>query len=152
MSTGRYNATIEYLSGQRAAIVTLTSLSGEWGGSGRIEVRSGRRSDLYEAGYVRACQSAAAKGGEVETYREVSTPKPVKFGEFSAGCKSRVQPPLEGRPGNALNLEIAQPMARCINSQPANWPAGRGYGLRWIASGFGACCVGNCPILAGGGK
>lgn len=67
-----FNATIEFITGQRAAIVTLTDSSGEWSGSGRIEVRSGRRSDLYEEGYRVASLSAAAKGGRLETFRRAA--------------------------------------------------------------------------------
>ena len=62
-------ATIEYLAGQPAAIVALTDRAGELICAGRIEVRSGRRDDLYELGYVRASQAAATHGGRLETYR-----------------------------------------------------------------------------------
>jgi hypothetical protein len=66
-----FNATIEFISGQRAAIVTLTDSRGEWSGAGRIEVRSGLKADLYEQGYRHASFSAAAKGGRLETYRVI---------------------------------------------------------------------------------
>lgn len=68
----KFNATIEFLSGQNAAIVTLHDHLGEWAGSGRVECRSGRKSDLYEIGYTAACRNAYAKDGRVETYRVVS--------------------------------------------------------------------------------
>lgn len=64
----KYDATIELLKGQRAAIITLTS-NGEWSGSGRIDLPHGSRQDLYELGYTRACQGAAVKGGTLETYQ-----------------------------------------------------------------------------------
>ena len=67
-----FTATIEYLHGQSAAIVCLTDGFGGWAGAGRIEVRSGLRSDLYEAGYRMASLSAMSKGGRLETYKEVA--------------------------------------------------------------------------------
>ena len=70
-----YTATIEYLDGQRAAIVTLAGPDGEWAGAGRIECRpiNGRvREALYEQGYVTASASAAAKGGRLDAYRVVT--------------------------------------------------------------------------------
>lgn len=69
----KFNATVEMLPGQKAAIVTLFTLAGEWSGAGRIDLpRSSRPDyDLYEHGYTTACQSAACKGGTVETYRRV---------------------------------------------------------------------------------
>lgn len=63
-----FNATIEFLSGQKAAIVTLTDSTGEWAGSCRIEAGKSR-SSLYELGYAHASVSAAHKGGRLETYR-----------------------------------------------------------------------------------
>ena len=66
----KFNATIEYLTNQNAAIVTLTDERGDWSGSGRIEARiTSRKSDLYEIGYIHASRSAACKGGTLETYR-----------------------------------------------------------------------------------
>lgn len=67
----KFNATIEFLSGQKAAIITLTDNNGEWSGSGRIDLPRGSKADLYELGYVRASQSAAIKGGTIETYKAV---------------------------------------------------------------------------------
>jgi hypothetical protein len=73
-----FNATIEFLSGQNAAIVTLTDSTGEWAGAGRVETRCGLicghsvRDSLYEIGYIHASRSAAFKGGRLETYRVVS--------------------------------------------------------------------------------
>jgi len=63
-----YSATIEFLAGQSAAIVALTDPSGEWAGAGRIEVRSGRKVDLYEEGYRYASISAQSKGGRLGRY------------------------------------------------------------------------------------
>lgn len=68
----KYSATIEFLTGQRAAIVTLFDRSGEWSGAGRIEVRSGSRSDLYEEGYRHASVSASMKGGILDRYSVAS--------------------------------------------------------------------------------
>jgi hypothetical protein len=73
-----FNATIEFLSGQKAAIITLTDSTGEWAGSGRIETSCGSicghnvRDSLYEIGYIHASRTASFKGGRLETYRVVS--------------------------------------------------------------------------------
>jgi hypothetical protein len=68
----KFNGTIEFLSGQKAAIITLTDNHGEWSGSGRIDLPRGSKSDLYELGYTQASRSAAAKGGTLETYKVIS--------------------------------------------------------------------------------
>jgi hypothetical protein len=75
--TTQFYGTIEYLVGQHAAIVALTDGLGEWAGAGRIDLRprafetqQGLQSRLYEAGYIHASASAAAKGGRLETYKE----------------------------------------------------------------------------------
>lgn len=66
----RFNGTIEYLSGQKAAIVTLTE-GDEWSGSGRIDLPRGSKSDLYELGYNQLSMSATAKGGVLDTYKVI---------------------------------------------------------------------------------
>lgn len=68
VSMKRFNGTIEYLSGQKAAIITLT-LGGEWSGSGRIDLPRGSKADLYEIGYDRLSMSASSKGGILDTYK-----------------------------------------------------------------------------------
>jgi hypothetical protein len=67
-NASRYSATIEYLPGQRAAIVALTDGLGEWAGAHRVEVRSGLKSDLYEAGYKCASVEATMKGGTLDRF------------------------------------------------------------------------------------
>ena len=134
----KFYATIEFLSGQSAAILTLTDQAGEWAGSGRIEVRSGLHSDLYEEAYRQASLNAQSKGGRLE-----------RLSVVRESCGSRVQPTLERRPGNALNVEIGEPAARCLNKRPDHWPDGASS-LRWLASGgealvFGTC-GGGCPL------
>jgi hypothetical protein len=134
----KFYATIEFLRGQRAAILTLTTQAGEWSGSGRIEVRSGLQSDLYEEAYKQASLNAQFKGGRLE-----------RFSVVRESCGSRVQPVLERRPANALNIEIGQPSARCLNKRPDNWPDSMSS-VRWLASGgealiFGSC-GGRCPL------
>lgn len=134
----KFYATVEFLSGQRAAILTLTNEAGEWSGSGRIEVRSGLQFDLYEEAYRQASLRAQSHGGRLE-----------RFSVVRESCGSRVQPELERRPGNALNVEIGQPQARCLNKRPDHWPESMSA-LRWMASGgealvFGAC-GGACPM------
>lgn len=72
-NTTRFWATIEFIRGQRAAIIELTNVTtGEWAGGGRIEIKSSLRSDLYEAGYVHASFNAAAKGGTLDRYTVIS--------------------------------------------------------------------------------
>jgi hypothetical protein len=65
----RFTATFEILKGQGAVVVTLFD-GAEWSGSGRIEIRSRRRSDLYEAGYRAASMAAVAKGGILDRFSE----------------------------------------------------------------------------------
>lgn len=72
MKSTDYSATIEYLPGQGAAIVALFDSAGQWSGAGRIEVRSGLRSDLYEAGYHAASASATIKGGRLARFSVAS--------------------------------------------------------------------------------
>lgn len=67
----KFDATIEFLSGQKAAIITLTQ-NGEWSGSSRIDLPRGSRRDLYELGYFRASQNAACKGGSLNTFRALA--------------------------------------------------------------------------------
>ena len=67
----RFDATIEFLSGQKAAIITLNQ-NGEWSGSSRIDLPRGSRRDLYELGYFRASQNAACKGGTINSFRVLS--------------------------------------------------------------------------------
>lgn len=140
----KFYAVIEFLPGQRAGILTLTDQSGEWAGSGRIEGRN--RSDIYERAYQLASLSAQSKGGRLErfTQAEPSPPRNV----LPETCGARVTPPLQLRRANALNIEAAQPLARCLDKKPAHWPEGASA-LRWIASGgeatvFGLCSS-NCP-------
>lgn len=65
-----FDATIEIVTTHRAIISLFHN--GEWSGSGSIDVRSGSRRTLYEQGYIHACARAACKGGNLQTYREVS--------------------------------------------------------------------------------
>jgi hypothetical protein len=68
----KFNGTIEYISGQRAAIIELVNINGEWSGGGRIDLKSGSKADLYEEGYRQLSINAAGKGGTLETYRVLS--------------------------------------------------------------------------------
>lgn len=67
----KFNGTIEFISGQRAAIITLYDNHGEWSGGGRISLPFGSKSDLYELGYVQLSKNAAGKGGYLDYYRVV---------------------------------------------------------------------------------
>lgn len=145
----KFYATIEFLTGQSAAILTLTNETGEWAGSTRIQTRSGLRSDLYEEAYRQASFNAHAKGGRLERF---SVAKPAMgHAEYSATCGARIDPPFQHRRANALNVEPIQPFPRCVDKRPSHWPHNM-TGLRWIASGgeawvFGMCSS-NCPRRA----
>jgi hypothetical protein len=67
----RFHGTIEYLPGQRSAIVALTDGRGDWFGAVRVELpraKHGRR-DLYELGYTTAEQKALIHGGLLDTFK-----------------------------------------------------------------------------------
>jgi len=67
----KFNGTIEYIKGQKAAIIELT-LDQEWCGGGRIELSGcGCSCCLYEEGYRQLSMSARYKGGRLETYKEI---------------------------------------------------------------------------------
>jgi hypothetical protein len=74
----KFNATIEFLPGRKAAIVSLTDDTGEWVCGGRVETNCGSHcghsihDSLYEIGYTHASLSAQSKGGTIETYKVVS--------------------------------------------------------------------------------
>lgn len=147
----KFYATVEFLSGQSAAILTLTDQTGEWAGSGRIEVRSGLRADLYEEAYRQASLNAESKGGRLERLSAVGKPEPPRptWQEHSEACGSRVMPAFLHRRANALNVEPMQPAARCLNRKPEHWPESMSA-LRWIGSGgealvFGYCSAQHCP-------
>jgi hypothetical protein len=66
------------------------------------------------------------------------------WNELSSSCEYRIEPELERRPCNGLNVEIGQPMPRCSRRSPDR------YGLRWVLSGgsplaYGLCVQGRCP-------
>lgn len=66
----KFYGTVEFLTGQSAAIVELTNDQGEFSGGGRIELprapRGLSRDWLYELAYQWLSQSATAKGGRLE--------------------------------------------------------------------------------------
>jgi hypothetical protein len=66
----KFFATIEFLSGQSAAILTLTDHTGEWAGSGRVEGRD--HSNIYERAYTLASLNAQSKGGRLERFTRVA--------------------------------------------------------------------------------
>lgn len=77
----------------------------------------------------------------------------MKFGEFAVGCVDRREPALERRPGNALNIEIGTPAARCLYQPPDGRGVTRdGSNLDYLRSGgsllaYGLCQAGLCPRL-----
>lgn len=64
-----FTATIERITSTRA-IVTLFDASGEWAGASRVDLPRGATTGLYEAGYARASQAAALKGGRLDRFSE----------------------------------------------------------------------------------
>lgn len=79
---------------------------------------------------------------------------PNGFVAFAANCDARIQPALERRPGNALNVEIGLPSARCTLRTPDHWPESVGAG-RWLLSGgsplvLGCCTRAGCPRWTSG--
>lgn len=62
--------------------------------------------------------------------------------DLSRHCPSRVQPAVERRPANALNVEIGTPMARCLERSPD------GRGLVWWMSGGSVLAYGVCTQRA----
>jgi hypothetical protein len=77
----------------------------------------------------------------------------MNFGAYRDGCKAMTHPTLERRPGNALNVEIGAPLARCL-LQP---PDGRGVTkdgstYDYLRNGgsvlaYAVCERGTCPKL-----
>lgn len=68
----------------------------------------------------------------------------------SQPCRFRIDPDLQRRPANALNIEIGFPMPRCILKTPENWEGTSVTAARWLLSGgdvfvFGICTC-NCPL------
>ncbi len=70
MTTNSFYGTIEYFR-RTTAIVTLLDADGDWSGSSLVQCRSGRREDLYEAGYNAASVSAISKGGRLDRFRAI---------------------------------------------------------------------------------
>jgi hypothetical protein len=75
----KFTATIEYLLGQRAAIVELHDADGVFAGGSRIDLRplafetTGLlRGRLYEVGYSHASRCAAVKGGHLDRFTVAS--------------------------------------------------------------------------------
>lgn len=69
-NTNCFFATLEFLRGQHAAILTLTDQAGEWAGSGRVEGRT--KSDIYERAYTLASINAQSKCGHLERFSRVA--------------------------------------------------------------------------------
>lgn len=73
------------------------------------------------------------------------------FDAYSAACPHQLRLALERRPGNALNIEIGQPMPRCRLRAPRHWSGFDPRGTRWLLSGgnglvFGICSASSCPL------
>jgi hypothetical protein len=67
----KLDATIAYLDNGEA-VVSLSDEFREWQGGGLVACRSMHHADLYEIGYTFSSVTAAAKGGRLETFREIS--------------------------------------------------------------------------------
>jgi hypothetical protein len=69
-------------------------------------------------------------------------------------CSDRIEPPLERRPGNALCIEIGQPLQRCRQQTPEHWNGHDAGATRWLLSGgspfvLGLCSPATCPKMRG---
>lgn len=66
-------------------------------------------------------------------------------------CRSRLEQATPRRAVNGLNVEIATPLARCMNKPPVNVNGIAADAFRWLGSGgselaFGVCDVKDCPL------
>jgi hypothetical protein len=73
----------------------------------------------------------------------MSSTATAAFCAFSSACPHRIEPTLERRPGNALNIEIGQPSARCRLRPPRHWGAAVSV-ARWLLSGGDPMVLGYC--------
>lgn len=133
----RFHGTFERLRGQKAAVVTLTDSAGRDVSMARIEGHN-----LYERGFDRLSALADMKGGSLDRYSRTEAPRVVDH--FSRPCLSRISPGIERRQANALNVEIGQPIPRCLNKIPEHWTGPAALGLRWVASGGSPLVLGAC--------
>lgn len=66
-------------------------------------------------------------------------------------CPFYIQPELSRRPGNALNVELGLPLARCKLKIPKHWENSGVSAARWLMSGGSSLvlgvCTNNCPNL-----
>ena len=68
--------------------------------------------------------------------------------ELATHCPNRIEPEIERRPVNGLNIEIGSPQPRCSHRSPD------GRGLAWLVSGgsvlaYGCCEQRQCPRVGG---
>lgn len=81
------------------------------------------------------------------------SPQGPAFAEVAAGCRHRIELPLERRPANALNIEIGASLPRCRLRTPEHWGDADPRAARWLLSGgsaliLGPCSRARCPQLA----
>jgi hypothetical protein len=81
-----------------------------------------------------------AKQDQVMRAYEEIPPKwfAVHYAELREKCPSRRGMIVERRPANALNIEIGQPMDRCLEKSPD------GRGMAWLWSGGSLLAYGLC--------
>lgn len=87
--------------------------------------------------------------GVAPTREELAALPSVQWEVYAADlvphCPARRTLPVERRPGNALNVEIGEPLPRCMEQSPD------GRGSAWMLSGgsllaYGACDASSCPL------
>jgi hypothetical protein len=61
-----------------------------------------------------------------------------------ANCPSRVNLGTPARKANALNIEVGQPLPRCMEKPPEHWGPNAPSVLRWIGSGGNLLVLGHC--------
>lgn len=59
-------------------------------------------------------------------------------------CDQRIELGVEGRPANALNVEIGAPLPRCRLKTPGNWQGSDKRAVRWLWSGGSPLVLGPC--------
>ena len=60
----KFDATLEFVAGQKAATLTLTDQNGEWAGASRVEGRN--HSEIYDRARRLASLNSEFKGGRLE--------------------------------------------------------------------------------------
>lgn len=125
-------ATIEYVR-HGEAVVTLSDTRGEYGCT-LVQCRSGARGDLYEAGYRLASLDATSRGGRLDAFTEVPSPR-VSYVALRDGIYKQAGSVMTG-PYTARELGLSNVFVpecgtlECGFREGASISFGFGYGNR----------------------